>query len=217
MHRAAILEKPDEDFLSFAKNINEQCRKHSEEWQIDRDRLDSLAVLVAAADVAFQASGNHATRNQITTVTKKTAFGELKRFLSGFINYLSGSTTVPDYALAEMHLRPRRQHSRQPLPPPVETPAINVIRVHDKLIVCAKRIGNGHPTHGVQVKHYFGFRLRWRFEDETHWRTEISTRLRYTLSFDDKDETRRIILTAAWVNPRLQEGLWSAEMSVVVG
>ncbi|MDR1259492.1 MAG: hypothetical protein LBK65_09510 [Tannerellaceae bacterium] len=155
-------------------------------------------------------------RNHMTAMIKKAAFVELKHFLSTYINYLEANTSVPDEALAAMQLRPRKRTSRLPLPPPGESPVISVAHHHGELTVSAKRMDYGHPTHGLQVKHYHGFKIRWRFEDETFWRNEISTRRRHTFHFDRQDRIRRIILSAAWVNPRLQEGPWSDEISEVI-
>ncbi|MDR0348723.1 MAG: hypothetical protein LBH90_04415, partial [Tannerella sp.] len=62
-----------------------------------------------------------------------------------------------------------------------------------------------------------GFKLRWRFEDETTYHFEISTRLRRTLFFGRENETRRVILSAAWVNPRMEEGPWSEDITEVIG
>jgi hypothetical protein len=75
----------------------------------------------------------------------------------------------------------------------------------------------GHPTQTTKRESYAGFKLRWRFEGETAYHTEISTRLYYTLLFEQADETKRIFLSAAWMNPRLEEGPWSEEFSEIVG
>jgi hypothetical protein len=216
MHRASTLEKPDEEFIVFAKSINNRCKQHHVEWEIDSARLEMLTSLVTVAEEAYHANSNRSLRNHATAVVKKAAFAELKHFLSAFINYLEANLSVPDEALAEMNLRSRKRAARLPLPAPDEAPVISVIRRNDEVTVYARRIGYGHPTHGLQVKHYHGFRLRWRFEDETHWRTEISTRRRYTLNFDRRDGVRRIIFAAAWVNPRLQPGPWSGEVSEII-
>jgi hypothetical protein len=41
-------------------------------------------------------------------------------------------------------------------------------------------------------------------------------RLRTDISFDGKDTGRRFELMAAWINPRLQHGPWSHELSGVI-
>jgi hypothetical protein len=150
-------------------------------------------------------------------VEKNRAFGELKHFLSLFINYLEGNEMVPDDGLKDMHLRPRTPAGRQPLPVPVEAPMVTVARQHDELTVYVTRIEHGQPADGVQLKPYHGFKLRWKFEDETKWRFELSTRLHYILYFDRKDEGRRVILSVAWVNTRLHEGPWTEDMPQMIG
>jgi hypothetical protein len=218
MHKAATLEKPDEEFMVFAKSVNSQCKQHSTEWKIDQERLDTLTSLVTTAEEAYRANANFSTRNHVTAMIKKAAFIELKHFLSRFINYLEDNTSIPDEALAAMSLRPRKRTARQPLPAPDEPPVIAVTRRNDEITVYVRRKEYGHPTKGLQIKNYHGFKLRWRFEDETVWHTEISTRQRYTLHFDcHDDEIKRIIFSAAWVNPRLQPGPWSKNVSEVIG
>jgi hypothetical protein len=41
--------------------------------------------------------------------------------------------------------------------------------------------------------------------------------LYHTLLFEQADEAKRIFLSAAWMNPRLEEGPWSEEFSEIVG
>ncbi|MDR1224547.1 MAG: hypothetical protein LBL07_16960 [Tannerella sp.] len=47
-------------------------------------------------------------------------------------------------------------------------------------------------------------------------RTPATVRLRTDISFDGKDTGRRFELMAAWINPRLQHGPWSHELSGVI-
>jgi hypothetical protein len=59
----------------------------------------------------------------------------------------------------------------------------------------------GHPAQSAAQKKYHGFKLRWKFEGEMTYRTEISTRLHCMLHFDREDETKRVVMAAAWINP----------------
>jgi hypothetical protein len=208
---------PDGQFLAFVSTVYEQCKEHAASWGLDEARLASLNALIEGASKAYQANSDRATRNHVTSVGKKTAFTELKNFLSLFINYLEGHESVPDAALALMNLRPRLRPGRQPLPTPTEAPLVSTLYRKDELVVYVTRSGYGQPTQGVQLKPYHGFKLRWKFEEETAWRLELSTRLRHILYFEMKDEGRRIVLTAAWMNPRLQEGPWSDPITKVIG
>jgi hypothetical protein len=217
MRRKSTLEKPDSQFIALADTIHEQCGAHVAEWKLDPERMARFTVLLAAANTAYAANSDRATRNMISAANKKAAFTELKRFLSLFIDYLIGNLSVPDEALVIMSLRSRTPRFREPLPKPVEAPLVLVDKQHDEMTVSVARAEYGHPTHSATLRNYRGFKLRWRFEDETDCRIELSTRLRFTLRFNRTDETRRVILAAAWVNPRLEEGPWSEDLVEIVG
>jgi hypothetical protein len=217
MRRVSFHNLPDAQFMAFANNICKQCRDHVVEWKIDEARLADLEALTAVADKAYRNNMNRSISNRITSARKSEAFAELKRFLSPFINYLEGNVAVSDEALEMMQLRSRVRVKRQPLPVPMEAPLVSIVPRHDEMVVYVSRSEHGQPTHGVEHKPYHGFKLRWKFEGETEWRIGLSTRLYHTLYFEAKDEGRRVILAAAWMNPRLQEGPWSASVTKVVG
>jgi hypothetical protein len=208
---------PDELFIAYVGTINSQCSEHASAWNLDSTRLSTLQNLTTAAVSAYHANADPATCNLITSTNKKSAFGELKHFLSLFIDYLEGNLSVPDDALAIMSLRPRTHHSIQPLPRPDETPLLKVLKQHDEMTLYVNRSEFGHPVQSATLKRYHGFKLRWRFEDETAWHVETSTRLHFTLHFDREDETKRVLLSAAWINPRLEEGPWTEDLTEVVG
>ncbi|MDR1257760.1 MAG: hypothetical protein LBK65_00565 [Tannerellaceae bacterium] len=215
MSRTATLEKPDEQFIALAKSISDQCRLNAVTWEIDQARLDILSSLLATAEEAYHANGNPSTCNHATATVKKAAFAELRRFLSAFIDYLVTNTSVPDDALAAMNLRSRTRPLRQLLPEPADVPIINVTHHHYEVTVYAVR--NKHAQPGVHARRYHGIKIRWRFEDETTWHTELSSRRRCTLCFGHNDKARTIILSVSWINPRLQEGPCSDEISAVIG
>jgi hypothetical protein len=95
--------------------------------------------------------------------------------------------------------------------------SMSVRKHHDEMTVYAARPEQGHPDGSVAPVHYHGFTLRYRMEDEKEYRTVVSTRLHHTLFFEREDEGRRVCFTAAWMNPRLEPGPWSGEISEVVG
>jgi hypothetical protein len=217
MYRISTLRKPDGEFISLANTIYEQCTQHSTEWNIDAERLTTLNTLIDHASTAYTANADRANRNHITSTNKRQAFAELRNFLSPFVDYLEGNLSIPDEALIIMGLRSRRHHSRRPLPPPNEAPVINVVRRHGEITVYAVRAALGHPNEGLKTTNFFGFKIRWRFVDEAQYHIEISTRCKCTIRFDRKDETKRIIIAAAWINPRLEEGPWSEDIEDVLG
>jgi hypothetical protein len=213
----STLNKPDEQFLVMANNIYKQCSQHSTEWKIDMERLDKLNTLTTNANTAYAANSDKATRNLITSETKKAAFNELRHFLSLYIDYLEGNLSVPDEAIAFMGLRPRTRHVRQYNPIPTEYPTVRVVKQHDDMTVYVSRAEIGQPKQSLTHKGYHGFKLRWRFIDETVEHIEMSTRLQFTLRFNSADETRRVAIAAAWINTRLEAGPWSEDVIEIIG
>jgi hypothetical protein len=213
----STLNKPDEQFLAQANTINGQCNQHKTEWKIDADSLTEFDGLLEAANEAYTANSDMATKNAVTSANKKTAFGELKHFLGTFINYLEANLSVPDRAIEFMGLRPRQHHAHQPLPRPTEAPVISVKKQHEEITVYAARPEHDRPDHRVAPANYHGFELRYRIEGDETEKTVISTRLHHTLFFERADEGKRLFLSAAWVNPRLETGPWSAEISEIIG
>ncbi|MDR2359653.1 MAG: hypothetical protein LBD87_07660, partial [Prevotellaceae bacterium] len=58
--------------------------------------------------------------------------------------------------------------------------------------------------------------VRYRKEDCEEWHSGYSTRLHTDLFFNGEDSGKRLILMAAWINPRLQQGPWSNEITVLI-
>jgi hypothetical protein len=133
------------------------------------------------------------------------------------INTLEGNSRVPDSAIELMGLRPRHPHAHQPLPRPAEQVVISVRRQHDEITVYVSRPEHDQPTSTVGPAHYHGFALRYKIEGDADYRTVISTRLHHTLFFGQEDEGKRVTLSAAWVNPRLEPGPWCEEITEIVG
>jgi hypothetical protein len=214
--RRSTLQRPDGQFLAIAKNITEQSVMHASDWNLEPEQLAMLQTLTENANVAYVANTNPASKNHITSVDKRYTFDELKRFLGTYINFLEGNMHVSDEALAVMQLRPRSHPARHPISPPTIPPVMSVVRKHGELTVYVAQ-PHIHSTSSIAPGNYHAFALQWKFEGETEYRTVISTRLHHTLFFDRKDETRRVILSAAFVNPRLQPGPWSDEITEVIG
>ena len=183
---------------------------------MDIERLNKLTALIVNATTAYEANNDKATRNHVTLTHKNATLSELKQEIRTFVDYLLGNLAVPDEALEIMELRPRKRKARHPLPRPEEAPVVTVVGHHGEMTVYVSLAEHGHPTQSATRKYYHGFKLRWRFEDETVYRFVESTRLRYTLHFDRADETKRIVMSAAWINPRFEEGPWSEDIGEVV-
>jgi hypothetical protein len=58
--------------------------------------------------------------------------------------------------------------------------------------------------------------VRYRREGDDVWHSEFSTRLHVLLPFDDADRGKRLIVSAAWINPRFQHGPWSTDLSALI-
>jgi hypothetical protein len=211
-----ILNKPDAEVLAKANSINSQCHLHETDWGLDQPRLATFDTVLFNANTAYAANSDSATKNAVTVANKNAAFGELKHVESTFIDYLELNTQVPDAALAAMGLRPRQRHVYQPLPRPKENIVITTKKQHDEITVYAARPEQDHPTDGVGPVHYHGFALRYKVEGEVE-KIVISTRLHHTFFFERTDETKRVTISAAWVNPRLETGPWSDEITEVIG
>jgi hypothetical protein len=141
----------------------------------------------------------------------------LRRFLGTFINYLEINDSVPDAAIKSMGLRPRHRTARQPLARPDEELLLSVKKLHDEITVYVQRPEHRHTTTTMAPARYHGFILRYRIEGEEQYQIALSTRLRHTILFDRANEGKRVFLSAAWVNPRLENGPWSKEISEIIG
>lgn len=217
MANRSFIRQPDAEFIARVATINARCAARAEAWGIDAGSLARLQALTAAAQTAYEANSDRARRNLLTAIEKKNTFEELKQFLSLFAKYLEGNLKVPDEDVELMGLPSRVRRKRLPLPAPDQPPALSVVRQHNELILYVARQEHGQPLRGARPANCYGFKLRWRFADETIYNTEISTRLKLTLRFRSEDETRRVVLAVAWINPRLQEGPWSKDLIEVVG
>jgi hypothetical protein len=216
MHRKSTLDQPDAQFLATVNNINGECTQHSSEWNLDPTRLTQLNTLTLNASTAYAANSNPATRNHVTTVNKNVAFDDLKKFLGTYIDSLEGNLSVPDAALEIMGLRPRVHHASEHLPPPKDKPAITTTSQRNEITVYASRPEHGHPTDSVTDPKYGGIKVRWRFVGETEYHFEVTTRLQYTIHFNQEDRTKLVEIAAAWINPRLEAGPWSDDITEVV-
>jgi hypothetical protein len=210
------LYKPDAQFIAFVNSINGQCNEHKTEWNIDVDSLTTFDTLLAHANAAYDANSNPALKNHTTAVNKKTAFDELRRFMGQFINYLEANLAVPEEAILAMGLRPRTHHYHHPLPPPPDKITLSILQNHDAITIHATRSEYGHSSSDAGAMRHHGFIVRYKIEGDAKYQTEVSTRLRHTIHFDHADVGKRVFISAAWVNPRLEPGPWSDELTEII-
>ncbi|MDR0602723.1 MAG: hypothetical protein LBG80_00290 [Bacteroidales bacterium] len=215
-YRTSTLRKPDAEFLALAITINTQCHQNEPVWYIEKDRLDKFDELLRIAQDAYTKNIDKATKNAITASNKQMAFTALRQFLSPFIDYLVVNMHVPEEALAFMGLRSRHRHAHQPLPRPKDEIVISVKKQHNEITVYAARPEHDHPTAGTGTTKDHGFMIRYK-EENKDYKFVVSTRLHHTLFFEREDEGKRLWISAAWVNPRLETGPWSDEISEIIG
>jgi hypothetical protein len=213
---SSTLSKPDAQFLAQSNDINSQCNAHKTEWGIDLDLLTKFDTLLGNANTTYSLNINPRTANLDTSTNKKVAFGELKHFMGTFIDYLEVNMKVPDAAILSMGLRPREHHDHQPLPPPEDHVILSIVHNHNSITAYASRPEHDHPTSGVGPKRYHGFMLRYKVEGDAKYQNEVSTRLHHTIYFDHADVGKKVFISAAWVNPRLQPGPWSDELTEII-
>ena len=209
--------RTDSPFIAFARNLSDECTAHKTAWDLDADDVANLQSLTARADDALTAARNPETSNHLARMNKKMDFLVLRQFLRPFIKKLATNKSISDNALVAMGLPSREHHSRLPLPAPAEAPKLSIYqKYHLEIRVGVSVLSHDHPTASLTEKAYYGFVLRYRLQDETEWHEIYSTRLRTTLHFNSEDEGKHIILTAAWINPRIQHGPWSNEVTSLI-
>jgi hypothetical protein len=207
----------DSEYIAWAQNISLQCTDHSREWSINIETLTTLQTFVDNAKNAYDANINRETANHYTAVNKRESFKALKRFMSTFIMALVSNFAIPNAELVAMGLPSREHHAHEPLPVPSEAPEVTtIVGQHHDITIYVMIPQLGHPSEHLKKKGYHGFVLRYRKEDETDWREIHSTSLHTTLIFENDDEGKHIMLTAAWINPRIEHGPWSDELRVLI-
>lgn len=207
----------DADFLAFALNIDSQCVAHEMDWNLNSSIVIKLHTLTVAAKAAYEANANPEEANRRTAAAKDVHFGELKVTLSTVVKTLELNEAVTEDDLRAMGLPSREHHFHEPLPEPTDAPeTIVVAGQHHDVSVYVGTPQHGHPTEFLTKKGYYGFVVRYRKDDETDWHEEHTTRLHTVLYFNSEDVGKRITVTAAWINPRLQHGPWSDEIQAIV-
>ena len=207
----------DADFIAFARNLDATCSAHAPDWGLDMDEVAKLNRLFSAADVAYNANMNPETHNRRTTSDKRVAFLDLKVFLGIFIPVLVANMNISENDLEAMGLPSRIHHSHERLPVPSDAPEVTaVVGQHHDITVYVAIPQHGHPSEYLKKKGYHGFVVRHRKEGDPEWHEESTTQLHRILLFDPEDEGKHLTLTTAWINPRLEHGPWSDEISVLI-
>ena len=207
----------DSDFIAWARNVNGECHSHATPWGLDATQLETMDEKVSWADSAYNFNLNPETRNRQTAAAKRVAFADTRLFFSTYVNLLVANENISENDLQAMGLPSRIHHFHGPLPVPADAPETTaVVGQHHDITVYVAIPQHGHPSEFLKKKGYHGFVVRYRKEGDTEWREEHTTRLYFTLLFDAEDEGKHLSLTTAWINPRIQHGPWSDEISVLI-
>ena len=216
-HHKHYMPQTDSEFIVWARVIYDTCYSNLEIWKLQPTIVEQFETILEDAEAKYQINANKEARNKISVVDKNTAFAALKSFLSTFINALEGNTFIPDSEIEKTGLRPRHHASHQPVPVPTDAPVLAVlVGQHHDLDTYVSSLQHGQPTQYLKDGKYYGFVLKYRLEEETEWRTVLSTKLHYRLIFTEAEEGKHILLQAAWINSRLQNGPWSEEIRELI-
>jgi hypothetical protein len=207
----------DADFVAFVRNLDADCSSHAPAWNLDMTQVATLNQLSRAAESAYNANKNPETSNRLSAANKRGSFLELKVFLSTFIPTLVANKSISESELEAMGLPSRIHHFHEALPVPTDAPETTaVVGQHHDITVYVAIPQHGHPSEFLKKKEYHGFVVRYRKEGESEWHEEHTTRLHQILLFDNEDEGKHLILTTAWINPRIEHGPWSDEIRVLI-
>jgi hypothetical protein len=209
--------RTDAEFIAWVKSLFATCTAKSAEWQLDPTAMSQFTTLCTIACTKFDENSDKLTKSKFTTTEKNDAFANLKGFLSVFINALEGNSNIPDKDIIEMGLRPRHPGGHLPIPVPEEAPDLSVVvGQHHDVVVYVSTLQHGHPTRYLKDGKYAGFICQYKIEGEDTWQTVISTKLHHTFIFTEAEEGKHITIRVAWVNPRMQQGPWSEEVTELI-
>jgi hypothetical protein len=201
--------------MAWARSVNDRCTEYQAEWGLTPALMQKLNTLTQDAYTAYWNNLNPSIHNHASWVIKVAAITALRVFLRTFVAILRTNEAISESNIEAMGLQPRKRHNRRPLLAPTEAPKVEVIsRTSHEVRVYVSVESYGHATKSLTRKAYHGFVVRYHKEGDTEWQSKYSTRLHTDLLFTDEDSGKRLTLMAAWINPRLQHGPWSAEWHV---
>ena len=216
--RGKIPAKPIE-LIGYARNIGERCHENqpATKWNIPSAQLARLIDLVFKAQSAFDANNDRAAKNHQSAAALSGAVKELHDALALFIDNLLANDKVPDTALAEMEIRPRHPGKREPIPAPVDAPAVTLTAPARQTVhVYLAEAQEGAPHTYLSTPSHHAAKLRWHFADGEEVHYEEITQKKHILSFAPEASGKTVQVEACWLNPRLQPGPWSAGQSQIV-
>jgi phage gpG-like protein len=200
---------PDQDFLTWAKNLGAYVASHLTAFGIDPELLTPLQVKLSAFETALIAAENP-NHGKVDTFAKNEAkTGAVAAFRPFIKAYLAYNPRVSDVDRENMGL-PVYSSARTPIPPPSTKPELlldsSMIR---QVIVHYKDFGSEHSgkPHGVH-----GVELRWALleippenvEDLPH--SEFDTATPYTFVFEEAQRGKTLYICPRWENNKGEKG-----------
>ncbi|MDR3269457.1 MAG: hypothetical protein LBT83_10380 [Tannerella sp.] len=217
MRYASYQPNKDSDFIAWVRHISEQSTQNMTKWQLDETQVAKLNVLTGNAINAYLSNTNRELRNHYTAVQKQAHFKILKIFLRSYLKLMAGNQLIGNADINAMRLPPRTHHSRQPLSEPEDAPnVLTATNSPNTITLVISPMPQGHPLTHMRRKGHYGCIVRYRSEGKTEWKYELSTRLSMTLILDAEEAGHRVVISAAWLNPRLMRGPWSNEITLFV-
>jgi hypothetical protein len=207
----------DENLVYWAFCICANCTTNQTIWKLSKDFIDTFTALVSRARSARAADADPLKSNHATKIARIQATLALREYMRLVVHVLVANDLVTDTDLGSMNLPPRFHPAYNPLPVPTGAPDLRVvIGLHHNVDLYASLPRLGQATRYLKKHGTAGILVRYRLDDSPDWTDCYSTRLHHTLRFDSSHVGRRLTLTVAWVNPRLQPGPWSPEHTLII-
>jgi hypothetical protein len=207
----------DGEFINWSKGFTVNCSEHMETWKLDKVIFTALVALVTKAENAYKTHMDPMKTGRATTAAKNLAFAEAKAALSSFIKKMEVNDNISDEEIEGLGLQPRKHVHHRPIPVPGESPNLVAASTkHYDIDLYVSIPEEGRPARYMKKKGFHGVLIRYQLEGSDHWREKPSTKLRVSLVFDEKQVGKRLLVTASWLNPRLQNGPWSDPLSLLI-
>jgi hypothetical protein len=209
--------RKDAEFIAWALNIYQKCVTNATEWKLENAKLQELGQYVNAAKNAYAANVNKEDRSLKITETKRKTFAALRAYLALFTPTLTANMNIGNDELEAMGVHSREHHSYRPIPVAPHAPALKVISgEHHEVNAYASIAQLGGVTSYLKSSDFYGICLRTHMEGDETWREQNYTRLHVALVFNEEHVGKRLSLSAAWINPRLERGPWSDTVTVII-
>jgi hypothetical protein len=216
--RSSFFPGKEGELNSWQKSLLRQCTEDTTTWGLDTAMMTQFKAQSDRADLLYRNNLDPSLKNKQTKAYKDEGFHTLKEFIRNTLYpALKANGKVKNADLVSMGFPSREYTAHEPAPVPDEAPIPTCLvgQLHD-VTVYAGRPQHAHSTETQRKKGFYGYIIRFRVDGEAEWSEEMSTRLKYVLTFPAGHRGKNVTLMLAWINPRLQRGPWSAEVTVLI-